>query len=294
MKTLKTVWHHTVATALAVGVPVGGFIAGVLLVVLATDATPTAYAPRVSLEPASIMGKAAIIYDPGTRVVWWQKSANEELPLASLTKLMTAQVVLAHKSPATAVTITQADLKPEGDWGLKVGQTIPLGDLLHFGLTVSSNDAMAAAAAAIGPDYVAQMNAEAKLLGLTHTHFLNPTGLDVNKSIAGAYGSAYDVARLIASFYRDHPDYLKGTDASNGTLTTTSGELVAAATAAPLGNVPGFIGGKTGFTDLAGGNLAIVFDVEPGHPLVAVVLGSSEVGRFDDIKMLINAARSAQ
>jgi D-alanyl-D-alanine carboxypeptidase len=294
MKTLKTIWHHTTATVLAVGIPVGGFALGVFLVVFATDTTPTAYAPRVSLDPAAIMGKAALVYDPGTRVLWWQKSANEELPLASLTKLMTAQVVLNQKSPATAVTITARDLKPEGDWGFKVGQVIPLGDLLRFGLTVSSNDALAAAAATIGPDYVAQMNAEADRLGLTHTHFLNPTGLDMTQSIAGAYGSAYDVARLVAVFYQDHPDYLKMTTAQTSTLTTTSGDLVAVATAAPLSDVPGFIGGKTGFTDLAGGNLAIVFDVEPGHPLVAVVLGSTEAGRFDDIKTLINAARSAQ
>lgn len=293
MKTLKTIWHHTFATVLAVGVPVAGFGIGVAAVVLLAPPTPTSYAPRVSLEPSAIQAKAAIIYDPTTRLVWYQKSANQELPLASITKIMTAQVVLGQKSAATPITITAADLKPEGDSGFKVGQTVPLGGLLRFGLTVSSNDALAAAAAAIGPDYVAHMNAEAKHLGLTHTYFRNPTGLDMTESIAGAYGSAYDVARLVATFYHDHADYLKVTTAQTGTLTTTSGDLVAAATAAPLSDVPGFIGGKTGFTDLAGGNLAIVFDVEPSHPLVVVVLGSTEEGRFDDIKTLINAARTA-
>jgi len=294
MKTLKLVWHHTFATVLAVGVPAVGFALGVAAVVLLTPPTPTTAVPRVSLEPTALLAKAAIIYDPTTRLVWYQKSANQELPLASITKLMTAQVVLGQKSAATPITITAADLKPEGDWGLKPGQVVPLGELLRFGLTVSSNDAIAAAAAAIGPDYVSQMNAEASALGLSHTHFSNPTGLDVSTSIAGAYGSAYDVARLAAIFYKDHPDYLKETSFSTGTLSTANGNLVAAATAAPLGNVPGFIGGKTGYTDLAGGNLAVVFDVEPGHPLVVVVLGSTEEGRFDDIKALINAARTAQ
>lgn len=294
MKTLKTIWHYAYATALAIGVPLGGFALGVVAVVLMIPTTPSSYAPQVSLAPTAIGGKAAIIYDPQTRVVWWQKSANEELPLASLTKLMTAQVVLGQKSADTPITITAADLKPDGDWGFKPGQVVPLGDLLRFGLTVSSNDAIAAAAAAIGPDYVAQMNAEARALGLTHTRFLNPTGLDITQSVAGAYGSAYDVARLAATFYREHPAYLKETTSTTGTLITANGELVAAATAAPLSSVPGFIGGKTGYTDLAGGNLAVVFDVEPGHPLVAVVLGSTEDGRFVDIKTLINAARSAQ
>jgi len=294
MKTLKTIWHHSFATIVALGVPAVGFAAGVLAIVMLNPATPAPYVPRVSLDQAAILGKAAVIYDPATHVVWYQKSANEELPLASITKLMTAEVVLAKKVPSTPVTITADDLKPEGDWGFKVGQVVPLGDLLRFGLTVSSNDALAAAASTLGPDYVAQMNAEAEELGLTHTHFLNPTGLDVSTSIAGAYGSAYDVARLASTFYHDHPDYLKDTTAATGTLTVAHAELVAAATAVPLSNVPGFIGGKTGFTDLAGGNLAAVFDVEPGHPLVAVVLGSTESGRFDDIKTLIDAARSAQ
>lgn len=293
MKTLKLVWHHTFATVLAVGVPAAGFALGVAAVVLLTPPTATTAVPQVSLEPTALQAKAAIIYDPTTRLVWYQKSANQELPLASITKLMTAQVVLGQKSAATPITITAADLKPEGDWGLRPGQVVPLGELLRFGLTVSSNDAMAAAAAAIGPDYVAQMNAEAKALGLSHTHFSNPTGLDLSTSIAGAYGSAYDVARLVATFYKEHSDYLKQTTSATGTLTTQSGDLVAAATAAPLADVPGFIGGKTGYTDLAGGNLAVVFDVEPGHPLVAVVLGSTEEGRFDDIKVLINAARTA-
>lgn len=294
MKRLKPIWHHTLATTIAIGVPLIGFGLGVLAIVLTTPTTPPVYTPHVSLTSGDVLAKSALIYDPATHLVWWQKSANQELPLASLTKLMTAQVVLAQKSPATPVTITLDDLKPEGDWGFKVGEVIPLGDLLRFGLTVSSNDAMAAAASTLGPDYLEQMNVEAKRLGLTHTHFSNPTGLDISTSIAGAYGSAYDVARLVAVFYKDHPDYLKDTTAATGTLTTTGSHLVAPATAAPLNNVPGFIGGKTGFTDLAGGNLAVVFDVEPGHPLVAVVLGSTEAGRFTDIKTLINAARSAQ
>jgi len=58
--------------------------------------------------------------------------------------------------------------------------------------------------------------------------------------------------------------------------------------------VPGFIAGKTGYTDLAGGNLVVVFDVEPGQPLIAVALGSTQEGRFSDIRALINAAYQAQ
>ena len=69
--------------------------------------------------------------------------------------------------------------------------------------------------------------------------------------------------------------------------------LTAAGDRAPLQNIPGFIGAKTGYTDLAGGNLVAVFDIDIGHPLIAVVLGSTEEGRFTDIETLINAAARA-
>lgn len=294
MKTLKKIWHPTFATLMALGIPAAGFVIGVAGVMLLVTPTPPPYLPHVALAPTALVAKAAILYDPTTHLIWYQKSANEELPLASLTKLMTAEVVLSKRPPTTLITITLDDLKPEGDWGFKPGETFTLEELLRFGLTVSSNDALAAVASAIGPDYIQQMNAEAKSLGLMHMHFLNPTGLDESASVAGAYGSAYDVARLEALFYRQHPEYLEDTTAKTAILKVANGQLEAAATAVPLGDVPGFIGGKTGYTDLAGGNLAVVFDVEPGHPLIAVALGSTETSRFTDVKALIAAARAAQ
>ena len=69
--------------------------------------------------------------------------------------------------------------------------------------------------------------------------------------------------------------------------------ITAEATAAPLQDIPGFMGGKTGYTDLAGGNLAAVFDLTIGRPVVAVVLHSTEAGRFADIRTLLAAARAA-
>jgi len=54
-----------------------------------------------------------------------------------------------------------------------------------------------------------------------------------------------------------------------------------------LGEIPGLIAGKTGFTDLADGNLAIMFDAGVGHPVAVVVLHSSKDGRFEDVKRLV-------
>ncbi|MDO8518227.1 MAG: serine hydrolase [bacterium] len=245
----------------------------------------------LTLEPASLEARAAIVYDPSNNRILFTKNSNQQLPLASLTKLMVAEVVLEKKSPAMLVSITPDDLRPEGDWGLRAGDMVSLGDLLKFGLVASSNDAMAAAARALGSNYLADMNLAAVNLGFTQTYFLNPTGLDINQTISGGYGSAYDVARLTALFYKRHPGFFEDTSAASVSIHASGRLLTSHATALPLFAIPGFAGAKTGYTDLAGGNLAVVFDAEVGRPLVAVVLGSTEEGRFSDIKKLITAAR---
>ena len=240
----------------------------------------------------NIIGKAAIIFDPADGRVLFAKNSTTQLPLASITKLMTAEIVLTSESPDTLVTMTSSALAPEGDSGFKAGDTAPLGTLLEFGLIASSNDALQAAAESLGDAYIERMNQTAKNLGFTETYFLNPTGLDVNTDTSGAYSSAYDVARLAALFYKQHPAYFEATQKSTATLQVGARTLTLHATDAPLLSIPGLIGAKTGYTDLAGGNLVAVFDREIGHPLVAVVLGSTKDGRFKDIAALISAARS--
>ncbi len=276
----------------------GSFGGGVYLSLLASPSSLTASAAEspaiaVKLDPSALEAKAAALYDIKTGVVLYQKNANEQLPLASLTKLMAVEVVLSKKSPDTPILITRSDVSTEGDWGFKPGDTVTLGDLIKFSLVASSNDAMAAAAASLGADPIAAMNNAAYSLGLTKTHFFNATGLDISKTTSGAYGSAYDVARLAALFYKDHPDYFELTTRPDVQIDQSGKELSAAATALPLQNIPGFVAAKTGYTDLAGGNLVAVFDLEPGVTVVAVVLGSTRDGRFADIKTLIEAARQS-
>ncbi len=237
-----------------------------------------------------LTAKAAIVYDPADGRVLYEKNAMTQLPLASLTKLMTAEIVLTTESPDTPVRITASDLALQDSWGLAAGDTLPLHDLLKLGLIASSNNAMQAAAESLGNDYLQKMNDVAQNLGLAQTYFLNPTGLDVNSDTSGAYGSAYDVARLAALFYKQYPSYFELTQNDRVSISVGGRTVTAHATAAPLLSISGFIGAKTGYTDLAGGNLVALFDVEVGHPLVAVVLGSTQTGRFDDIRTLVNAA----
>ncbi len=247
----------------------------------------------MSIDSVNLSAKAAVVYDPTDKKILYAKNADTPLPLASLTKLMSAEAVLAATKAGAQVTITTDDLKPEGDWGFIPGEAWNIHDLLVFGLVASSNDAMAAAADAVPGGAIAAMNLRAAQLGLTRTYFSNPTGLDVDLETAGAYGSARDMAVLVASFLSEHPGLFEAT--ANPSVTIRSGEhvLTADSTSIPLQSIPGLIAAKTGYTDLAGGNLVAAFDIHIGHPIIIAVLGSSRDGRFEDVKALIEAARRA-
>jgi D-alanyl-D-alanine carboxypeptidase len=251
-----------------------------------------AEAPKhLDIDPETLTARAAIVYDPVTKEILFAKNADARVPLASLTKLMSADAVLAGTNGNDQVTITKEDLSPEGDWGFRVGETWRLSDLIHFGLVASSNDAMAAAASALSGNAVDQMNIRAKELGLTQTYFYNPTGLDLDVETAGAYGSAHDVAVLAAAFLEQFPAQFEATAVPSVSITSPTHTLEATSTALPLLGIPGLIGAKTGYTDLAGGNLVAAFDIEVGRPLIIAVLGSTREGRFEDVKTLINLSR---
>ncbi|MSR70984.1 D-alanyl-D-alanine carboxypeptidase [Candidatus Kaiserbacteria bacterium] len=278
----------------------GAFGVGVYAAVRSTSAhLPAAAtdggqkAPAFLLDASVLEAKAAVLYDVHTGAVLYQKNATEALPLASLTKLMAAQTVLSLNNPATLVVITAEDLRPEGDSGLKPGETMALGDLIKLALVASSNDAITAAAASLGDDPIAKMNTAARELGLTKTLFYNATGLDITERVSGAYGSAYDVARLASLFYIDHADFFELTTLPKIQVDGGNKEISLAATALPLQDIPGFVAAKTGYTTLAGGNLVAIFDLQPGTTVAAVVLGSTHEGRFSDIKTIIEAARAS-
>lgn len=279
---------------------IGALLVGTGLLMLLRPGTPAALpaaallsAPDILLAPESLIAQAAVVYDPTAERVLFSKNAGEPLPLASLTKLMAAATVLSATPEDASVIITADALKQEGDSGLIEGESWLLHDLLLYGLVASSNDAMAAAVSALGEGKIEAMNAEALRLGLTQTYFLNGTGLDLDTEIAGAYGSARDIAILAASFMKKHPAFFEATTKPSISLTVNDRTIVAPATAAPLQSLSGFIGAKTGYTDLAGGNLVAAFDISVGRPLILVVLGSTREGRFEDIQTLITAARDA-
>jgi D-alanyl-D-alanine carboxypeptidase (penicillin-binding protein 5/6) len=290
--------------------------AGVTAIYLTGDVTPAPAAeaaaaaeitgpnPYVGLN---LQAQSAYVLDISDGHVLYALNPDVQLPLASLTKVPLTLAVSSALSPDALITIPY-DTAPAGSAErLAAGQKWKVQDVINFTLIASSNDGADILAAAADDDIRAQypqapaqhatlwrMNKFAQDLGLTHTYFLNDNGLDISTTQAGAYGSAHDVAVLFAYAATSAPQVFGGTTRGGMLLTSSDGAHTSAFnTDLALGSIPGLIMGKTGYTDLAGGNLAIVFDVGPGRPVVAVVLHSTQDDRFTDMKKLVAATLQA-
>ncbi len=250
---------------------------------------------QIQLTDITLQAKAAYVYNPATGDVLFSKNSEAQLPLASITKVMSAVVVEENLPLSTKVTFAK------DKWGLS--------DLLNYTLMVSSNggaEALASAATASASSggsleksvsngiFIKAMNKKAQDLNLTQTYFLDVAGLDLSDTQSGAYGSAQDVARLFAYALQHIPDALDATTLTDTWFYTASTSYSAINTNKIIGAIPGLMAGKTGYTDLAGGNLVVAFDAGLNDPIIAVVLGSTKEGRFEDIKKLVEATLSAQ
>jgi D-alanyl-D-alanine carboxypeptidase len=241
----------------------------------------------------TIDAHAAYVYDISTQQALYAKNETTSLPLASITKIMTAITALEMVPKDTIVTIHEQDLAEVGDHGLYVDEQWDLTTLLKFMLVASSNDAASAVATSISPDmatFIAQMNAQTQSLGFSTMRFKNPSGLDESQTEAGAYGSAQDVAHMLAYALKRDAEVIEPTRYPSINVTSLNGfEHYAANTDIISEEIPSLIAGKTGYTELAGGNLVVIFDVGIQHPIAVVVLGSTYDGRFEDVKKLIDA-----
>ncbi len=246
------------------------------------------YVPNKNITK-SVVARAAIVYDINSGEILYAKNIDTQLPIASITKIITALVSDSEIGSAAVVNITNKDLDTEGDSGLIAGDSWRERDLSDFMLTVSSNDASTALASKVGEKkFIAKMNQLVKILGLQSTVLFNESGLDVNGRKAGGYSSARDIANLLAYMTLVKPEILEATTFPEfNSVSMTGLRYKAVNTNKIAGSIPGFIGGKTGFTDLAGGNLAIVFDASIGRPVAVVVLGSTKDDRFDDVLKLV-------
>ncbi len=255
----------------------------------------------------SLRARSAIVYDIATGKTLYERNADTTLPLASITKVMLALVVAESMPPETVITIPY-DTAPEGTaQRLRQGEQWEVSKVIDFTLVSSSNTG-ADILADVANEWVKarfvgapaegatiwRMNQLAKEIGMTTAQFSNPSGLDISASKSGAYASARDIARLFTYAASSSPHVFSAT-AENGVLLSdeVGDRAQATNTNEALGDIPGLIMGKTGYTDLAGGNLAVIYDVGLAHPVVAVVLGSTREERFEDMRTLVPASRKA-
>jgi serine-type D-Ala-D-Ala carboxypeptidase (penicillin-binding protein 5/6) len=256
-------------------------------------------------DDISIEARSAFVWDVNKQKALFETNPNVQLPLASLTKLMTAIAANDILPDKSIVTINNASLTSEGDSGLYENEKWNFKDLMRFTLVVSSNDGASAVANVAGlfendfpskeednkKSFVQAMNEKAREIGLTQTYFINPTGLDTNETVSGGYGSARDAARLLEYAVINMSEIVESTRHTAIAFESLSDiNHFATNTNSSIDRVPGLIASKTGYTDLAGGNLVIAFDAGMNRPIIISVLGSTQDGRFEDIKKLVDAS----
>lgn len=306
-------WTHPLGAALLAG----AFFAGVVIIavhVFSSSPIPNSQtAAAASTLPSmfddlQIEAKSAVVFDLEKGRILYEKNPDVQLPLASLTKaaltLVAAESLQMDGIVLSPYNITSAD----GKLVLPGGALWRVEDVIDATLISSSNNG-AEFLASIAEESVRarypeapsenatlwRMNALVKELSLESTYFLNVTGLDVSSSLAGAYGSARDMGILFTRAATSNSRLFEATARRQAHFTSADGLYGASAqnTNEIEGVIPNLIMGKTGFTDLAGGNLAIVFDIGISRPVVIIVLGSSLDGRFRDMEKLVDASREA-
>jgi len=240
-------------------------------------------------ENLSIEAQAFFVWDVNEEKVIYNFHEEAQLPLASLAKIMTTATILDEASVEKLVTINLNDIKQEGDSGLLIGETWSLKNILELILVSSSNDGASAVASVMNSKngFIKSMNNKADDLGLKQTYFLNESGLDLNKNISGAYGSAKDVALVFSYVLQEYPHILEATKYKTISINSLDLTHEIKNTNKEIETFPGIIASKTGFTDIAGGNLVIAFDAGLNKPIIISLLGSSIDGRFDDMEKLV-------
>lgn len=252
----------------------------------------------VRVADPEIEGQSALAVDFSSGEVIFSKNPEQIRPLASLTKILSLWILAEYIGPDEKVVISPtAVLAPEPS-RLNSGETWLARELFIMAMVESSNDAVYALfehaakkhffeksfdETASRAWFLDLMDKKAKSLGIDSMRFYDLTGLDISEDISGAYGSTEDIlkvarASLTTPIWKlSHASEVKAPDGNAYALRPTN--LLYA-------ELPNLIGAKTGFTDLAGGNLLVIIEYPLGRPLGIVVLGSSEQGRFDDIKKI--------
>jgi D-alanyl-D-alanine carboxypeptidase (penicillin-binding protein 5/6) len=260
----------------------GAAVAVLALVAPTTaPATATTTTTAAAVKPPTVKAPAAILVEPATGDVVFQRNATQRRPIASTTKLMTALVTLEHASLDDVMTTVDYHGAPaESLAGFRGGERVTVRDLLRALLITSANDAAATLAQRVGGSrakFVAMMNAKARELKLTDTHYDNPIGLDGKAN----YSTATDLAKL-ALILRRNQFFRETTDLRSVTLKSGAHPRTFANRNLLVRNVAAVNGVKTGHTNTAG-YILVGSASRAGITVISVVLGDgSESARDAD------------
>ena len=252
--------------------------------------TPHASAPVAPTDVPEIPRITAdrwIVYDASSDVVLASWNANDQAPMASVTKVMTAIIAMENADLGDIVTVPAFATGARGSTaGLVVGEKWSVGDLMIAMLVRSGNDAALTLAYHVGGDsitaFVDMMNAEAQELGMSNTHFANPNGLDAEDH----YSSARDLLTLtIAS--QEYPDIqrIARTRQASMPADPNGKSRQFRNTNKLLGAYPGVTGLKTGDTPWADKVLLATSD-RAGRLIYTVVMHSDD--HFTDTRELLD------
>lgn len=223
--------------------------------------------------------RAAIIIDDASSKVLYNKSSTTKLPMASITKLMTAVVALDNLNHKTDTIITvpaSATAETGSRMNLETGERMSSGNLIKGMLIASANDAaatLAATTARTREQFVNQMNSKAKELGLNNTNFENPTGFDAPNH----YSTALDLAKLTQHALKN-PVIAQAVSTQKITLSDISQNKKHTVTNTNqlLGKYDNVIGVKTGTTEEAGLSLIAAATSRSGQTVIVVLLASPD------------------
>lgn len=243
-----------------------------------TPADPTSAGDLAGLhqtrDPLALESNVALVLDQSNSQILFEKNANVALPIASITKLMTALVVVeAHQNMDELLEVTADDIDREKNSSsrLRVGAQLTRANMLHIALMSSENRA----ASALGRNYpgglsafVAAMNEKAKALEMTDAHYVDTTGLSSHN-----VASARDLAKLVMAAYQ-HP-VIRQYSTDSKYVVDTGGHLLQYVTSNRLVASPDWDIGlqKTGYISEAGRCLVMQTKIE-NRPVVMVFLDS--------------------
>jgi D-alanyl-D-alanine carboxypeptidase len=239
-----------------------------------------------------ILADSAELIDPQTKYSLYQKNPNKSVPVASITKIMTAVIALENYKTTDIIEITKEDTEVIGSKVfLKTGEKMTVENLLYCLLMPSGNDAAISLATykQTKEQFVDLMNKKAGELGLKNTRFKDPAGLnDEGRS------SARDIA-LLFSYALNKEDFVKVISTADKTVTSVDGtesHELKNSNRLTTGEIPmdGIIGGKTGFTPDAGHTLVSGAE-RNGHRIVGVILNtysSAPAASAQEMKKLLS------